>query len=107
MLIISGVCVGCSGTSDLDVSETKWSCERSNCIVNFYIENTTHNQLLVHYAIRAHRRSSVYGSDAVSNEVVGVIRETLMFYPGEKRKLSQQIITRGMPDNIVVSVWKK
>ena len=107
MFIISAVCVGCFSGSGLDVSDTRWSCEENKCVVEFFIENASHNQLLADYAIRAHRRSSVDGSDAVSNEIVGEIHETLILNPGERRKLSQQITTRRRPDNVVVSVWSK
>lgn len=107
MFLIAAVCVGCLSGSGLDVSETKWSCEKNKCVVSFFIENNTHDQLLADYAIRGHRRSSVDGSDAISNEVVGDTHATLLINPGEKRKLSKELLTRRRPDNIVVSVWSK
>jgi hypothetical protein len=98
--------IGCAGVDGLDVSETKWSCDKKECSVNFYIENTTHNQILSNYAVRAHSRSLVQG-EAVRNEVVGEIQETLLINPGERREISHQMLATQVPDNIVVSVWRK
>ena len=99
--------MSCTRSSGLEVSDTKWSCEDKKCNVTFYIENTSHNQILGDFAIRVHRRTHVQGSDAVRNEVIGEIKDTLVLNPGEKRKLERYIDARRRPDNIVVSVWVK
>lgn len=111
ILILCALTTFACSRGPADISETEWRCFKQNnqriCSVSFVAKNHSHLPAESSIRIRAHRRQSVMGSDAVQNIVVAdkLLHETLN--PGEVRHFNDSITPNSGVTNIVVTIVSK
>lgn len=101
---------GCS-PSPASIHDTKWRCKKPTknwvCNVEFKVTNTTHIPAESIIRIRAHKRESVLGSDAIRNIVINEKVLHLIINPGVTKPFSEELNTRRRPTQIVVTISSK
>ena len=96
-------------SSPLSVSNEVWECKREDkkrtCLVKFTVSNSSHFPVNANIRIGAHKRSSILGSDAITNKVIYEKTLNNLVNSNDQLKFEESFVVYQRPTNIVVSAW--
>ena len=93
-------------TSEVQVSDTTWECERATCHVSFTLENRRDRAVDASYAVRALRRVRIRGArGSVELQLVGEVQDSVYLEASETRTLRLDLDVSRRPSVVVVTGW--